>query len=239
MKLSLLLGMSTLTLFGLAPGLFAPPPDHDFEFDRALLILETNATDGDAEIVLDLKSGVDIVRLEVKGPMRDGEDDDGDDDGERKVLDLRSDKGLGVGLSQILLETGEPTLQAVLEAYPAGTYELSGRTLEGRKFRTTLELTHGLPGAPEILFPAAGDDDIPVVGLVITWAPNASVASWLVELEREDDGVGKIVATLPAGTSSFAVPQGFLVSGVEYQVGVRASNAEGNVNVSEFTFTTL
>ena len=155
------------------------------------------------------------------------------------AVQLRSNKDLRHGLSHILVETGEPSLAAVLAAFPAGTYELSGRTLEGRRFETQLELTHALPAAPEIFFPADGDEDIPVEGLVIQWRPDPAVSSWLVELEREDDLPGKIVVILPGKTSQFAVPAGFLQSGVEYQVGVRASSAQGNVSVSELVFVTL
>lgn len=216
---------------------FAPSPrtapPGGLEFDRAKLILEANATDGDAEIVLDLKADFDIVRLELAGPACSG-----DGDG-RRVLELHSNKDLRLGLSQILVETGEPSLAAVLAAFPAGSYELSGRTLEGRRFETQLELTHALPRAPEILFPADGDENIPVEGLVIQWSLDHAVSSWLVELEREDDLPGKIVAILPGETSLFAVPAGFLQSGVEYQVGVRASSAQGNVSVSELVFVTL
>lgn len=230
------LGLLTLPIVGLGLiSAFPAPPPPELEFDRLSLILEINASDGDGEIVLDLKTDAQIARLEIEGPL--GCDDDDDDDG-RKVYSIRSNRDLGLGISQLLVETGEPDLETVLNAFPAGMYELSGKTLEGQRFRNTVELTHSLLAAPEILFPADGDDDIPVFGLVVQWVPNPGATSWLVELEREDDLPGKIVATLPAGTSTFAAPEGFLLPGVEYQVGVRAINADGNVTVSELTFVT-
>jgi hypothetical protein len=216
--------------FGLTSAfLSAPEP---LEFERATLILEHNATDGDAEIVLDLASDEDLTRLELRGPQ------DCDGEGGRKILAVRSRRSLEVGLSQILIETGEPAVQPVLDAFPEGTYELKGRTLDGRPVRGTVDLTHDLLPAPQILFPPDGDKNIPAFGLVIEWAPDPSASSWLMELEREDDLPGQIVATLPAGSICFAVPDGFLVPGVEYQVGVRAISKAGNVTVSEHTFVT-
>jgi hypothetical protein len=221
-----------LPLLGLGTASTVQPVVEELEFERADLILEFNATDGDAEIVLDLKSDEDLARLELRTPEGLSQEV------ERKVLDVRSRSSLDLGVSQLLVETGEPSMSVVLAAYPEGTYELSGVTMDGTRFRNTIELDHELPAAPVILYPEDGDESVPISGLEVLWLPDPDAASWLVELEREDDLPGKIVATLPAGTFSFIVPDGFLVAGTEYQIGVRAIGDTKNVTVSENTFFT-
>lgn len=204
-------------------------PEPPSEFEEASLILEINATDGDAEIVLDLKSEEDLARLELSGPIGSAHP---------RIFDLRGSRTSKLGISQVEIETGEPDLQTVLEAFPEGIYELNGITPQGGLVLATLELTHELPLAPTIEYPEDGASDIPTSGLVIRWAAGPSARGWVVEVEN-DDLLVAVLATLPAGTTSFAVPDGFLAAGVEYDFGVRAIHENGNVAVTEASFVTL
>ena len=237
MKYHTLLSLMSVPVVGL--GMLAPFPRsaaEPLEFETAAMLLELNATDGDAEIVLELKTDEELVQLELFGPVVLADGEEAADAG-MKVISIRSSRQIGLGLSEILIETGEPSVNAVLEAYPAGTYLLRGKTLAGMRFENAIELTHALLAAPELVFPMDGDEGVPTANLTIQWLPDPGAVGWVIEVEQDELGVN-VTAELPAGTSTFSVPNGFLVPGVEYEFGIHALHPDGNVIVTEGAFTT-
>lgn len=191
-----------------------PPPEVELR-----LILEVNATDNDGEIVLEIKTDASIERLTIKDPSR------------RSVLAVGSNDRRNIGLSQILLETAEPSVPSVLRAYPEGTYSVLLRTTDHDTIRLHAELSHDLPDAPVITFPAAGQS-VPANGVVVTWLADPEVVSWTIELENDELGLA-LTVLLPGAATSFAIPDGFLLSGEEYQLGLWATGENGNVLVVE------
>ncbi|MGH7527377.1 MAG: hypothetical protein ACREMX_11820, partial [Gemmatimonadales bacterium] len=73
--------------------------------------------------------------------------------------------------------------------------------------------------------------------LEITWTPVRNLAAHLVKIEQPDLDV-EITARLPGSVASFAVPNGFLVPGTEYQLGIGTVTDEGNISLVETTFQT-
>jgi len=63
---------------------------------------------------------------------------------------------------------------------------------------------------------------------VIEWSPVAGAAAYRIEIEQDDLGVN-LTVTLTPDVSSFAIPVGFLRTGLEYEIGVATVSATGNV----------
>ena len=120
--------IAATTLLGSAPAAPGDPVSTAGLAEVELeLIFEQNATDADAEVVLQVNTDVGLDRLSVLDPSY------------RRILRLASDDRLGLGLSEVLLETAEPDIAQVQAAYPAGAYHVfarvSGRVVQLRAWR--------------------------------------------------------------------------------------------------------
>jgi hypothetical protein len=193
-------------------------------FEELTLILETNETDQDAEIVLFADHGDGIERLRVKNPFN------------QKVADIRTSHGLkNLGIGKFLLESAEPGVAAVLLEFPAGTYEVDGQLIDGTPVEGLVELTHALLPAPSFL--PAGGMTVNPSSLSVTWSPVPNAAGYLLEIEQESLGF-KMEVRLPPGTTSFPIGPGMLPGGLEYDIGMGTYTATGNLSVAESTFVT-
>jgi hypothetical protein len=207
-----------------AVALFQPEPNRSAEpFERVAIFLEYNATDEDAEVVVDLKADAPLERLTIIAP----------DD--RKVLRLGSSDLQQIGINELILETTEPSLQEVLAAYPPGVYRFVGRTHGGQVLFSTATLSHQLPAAPQFLHPLDGATGVPINGASASWT-SPPAASYLVELEQEDIGI-ELLTNVLGTTTSLAFPNGWLAPGREHQIGVGLRAANGNLVVTEIQFT--
>jgi hypothetical protein len=139
------------------------------EFDEHRVLIEINATDGDAgfhalidgdawkEVTL---NGSKLFAGEAKGALREQ------------------------GMSEIFFESDEPpcsaevadedeefvTVAEVLERFPTGPYQFSGKSIEpGDMLASTATLTHDLPAAPDITA-FDGTEGLDPDDVVITWA---------------------------------------------------------------------
>ena len=72
---------------------------------------------------------------------------------------------------------------------------------------------------------------------VSVWAAVDHVGRYVIELENDDLDV-KIEVFLPASSTTFAVPSGFLAAGTEYDIGIGTVTANGNTSFVETSFTT-
>jgi hypothetical protein len=215
--------IAATTLLGSAPaapgGLAPAVGTAEVELE---LIFEQNATDADAEVVLQVDTDVGLDRLSVFDPFH------------RRILRLASDDRLGLGLSEVLLETAEPDIAQVQAAYPEGTYHVLARVSGQGWIHRVVELSHDLPALPVITAPGAGQT-VPAKGAVVTWQADPAVESWTVEVEQDDLGIS-LNLVLPGGSTSFAFPDGLLVSGEEFELGIAATAENGNVLVVETSF---
>ncbi len=200
----------------------SPPP---LPFDKAAIFVETNATDGDAEVVVSVDAEGGLERFRIVSPCH------------QTVLDLRSNHTDDVGIRKIALETPEPLLAVVLQAYPEGWYTFIGRSTTGQQLRSVVWLSHDLPPAPVITSPLDGATNVPVSGARTTWTGAAGTDGFFYELESDDLGID-LKANLPAGTTSLGIPGGFLAPDSEYHFGLGARGSNGNLTVVEISFTT-
>jgi len=197
------------------------------EFDELRLFVEANASDGDAEVNLDFDSDVPLRCLDIYAP------------GGRHVLRLKSRDRERLGLRKGIIETPEPAPEEVFAAYPEGVYTIKGRSVDGELVLGEVSLSHSLPPAPVITSPAAGAEGVALAGLGAAWNAVPGATGYVLELEREsEEGEFALKADIPAGTTSFTFPPGWVLANTEYQLGVAVKGENGNVQVTEIQFTT-
>lgn len=185
--------------------------------------LETNVADQDAEAFLTVDSGLAMRSVTIRAP--NGE----------IVLRLLG-KG-PLGQTKFKSETPEPSLADVQASYPEGRYRVIGETLAGDRVVGSVNVSHVMPAPPTITYPAADSTGVPVSGVAIAWTGVATAVKYVVELEQEDLGL-ILKADVQAGVSNFNVPEGYLLPGLSYVLGVSAIAANRNVTVDEVRFIT-
>jgi len=196
-------------------------------FGVASARFEQNATDGDVEVVFEVKGGDQgLTRLTISSP--DG----------RTVVDFAAADPSTLGMRQFRFESPEPRDVAGLRAaYPEGVYSFSGATASGSRLQGTATLSHRLPATASFLRPAPGAEGVRVKGMTIAWSAVEGAVAYLLYVEQDDLGV-EVTARLPRTARSFVVPDGFLGPGTEYTMGIGVVSGEGNVSYVEGSFTT-
>jgi hypothetical protein len=223
--------MTTLAqLLAGAALLLGPPgraPRPSLPFAIASVHFERNATDGDYEVVFEVKGGAaGLAKLTVVSP--DG----------RTVIDFTAPDASALGIRQFRFESPEPgSLASLKSAYPPGVYTFTGATSTGGKLEGTSRLSHALPAPAAVVRPGADAKDVATRDLEITWTPVPNLAAYVVYVEQHALGV-EITARLPGSATAFAVPNGFLAPGRDYQLGIGTVTKDGNISYVETTFTT-
>ncbi len=222
-RILLLAGIVTAFL-GVLPGcttsmnkLGSPLSDSGLEFTEASVVFEQNATDGDAEIVVFAKGGDEgLSKLRVYGP------------GDKVILDF-STQDRKIGLREFTIETAEPGIANVINAYPEGAYRFEGVSISGIRLYATASLSHTIPTPPSIR--------VDKIAGIVSWSSTEGAAEYSLELEKEvdDEDEMKLTIDLPANVTSFSIPKTFLVPG-EYQVGIAVHGNTGNIVVVEQEF---
>lgn len=218
-KISLLLCFVNLS-FGAQPGRLQP-------FAVASIHFEQNATDGDAEVVFEVKGSDDgLAKLSVLSP--DG----------RTVIDFTAADAATFGIRQFRFESPEPDdVESLKSAYPEGVYTFVGTTPAGDTLYGESVLSHELPGTTSLVRPDPDTEDVITTDLQITWTPVENLSAYIIYIEQDDLAVN-ITAKLPGSTTTFVVPDGFLLPGTEYQLGLGSVANDGNISFIETTFTT-
>jgi len=195
-------------------------------FAVASVHFEQNATDGDVEVVFEVKGGGEgLAKLAVVSP--DG----------RTVIDFTAPDASTLGIRQFRFESPEPgDVESLKLAYPEGVYTFSG-VATGVKLHGKAMLSHKLPATASFLRPGAGAQGVGIKDLEITWTPVKNLAAYIIKIEQDELDVN-ITAKLPGSVATFAVPDGFLLPGTEYQLGIGSVTNEGNISFVETTFTT-
>jgi hypothetical protein len=189
--------------------------------------MEQNATDGDKEVVFQVKAETEgLVELNIRAP--DG----------RTLIAFKAPDASTLGMRQFRFETPEPGDSTALKAaFPEGGYDFSGTTTSGAKLVGKSTLNHRLPATTTFLKPAAEAEDVPPDNFKMSWSAVDGVASYVVTIgEFESDA--SFMVRLPGSSTSFALPDGFLVRGTKYKMALGTVTDEGNTSFVETTFTT-
>jgi len=215
-------GVLTLGIFGLPQ---TQSNNRAVYLKEETMVLEYSATLGEAVALLEAESEETINRVEIRNPLG------------AAVLELRAPEGKNLGLSGFKVETGESSVELLLETYPPGMYRFRARTADGQFLLGSAVLSHELPAAPEVLYPTDGAVDVPTTDLTVSWVVDPQATGYRLVVEQgETDG---LVVDLPAGKGSFQVPDGILAPSTRSHVEVGAIGPNGNCTLVEVAFRTL
>jgi len=218
------------------------------ELGDASIIIEVNATDGDAgfQVFLD-GDGWRNARVY-------------DSDG-RKVLHIHVAGGvrnIGGG-TELFMESSEPEyedldgMQELIDLLPEGEYYFLARTTDDNWATGTAELTHDVPAEPEIVYPEPPENEdecstgVFVDSAYIEWdavetdiygSDDISVVAYQVIVEAEEGPERKFTTTVPADVTMMTLPQEFLAEGTEFKFEILAIEESGNQTITESCFET-
>lgn len=196
-------------------------------FTVARVYFEQNATDGDVEVVFEVKGGdVGLTKLVVVSP--DG----------RTVIDFSAPDASTLGMRSFRFESPEPRdIESLKSAYPEGVYTFTGATIAGDIFYGDSTLNHKLPAAASFLWSGPGARGVGAKDLKITWTPVKNLSAYIIEIEQDELDV-KIVAKLPKSVSTFTVPDSILLPGKVYHLSIGTVTDAGNISFVETSFAT-
>jgi hypothetical protein len=224
-----LIALALVAVGGTALGRDQTSAGKPIDLAAATLIIEVNATDGDAGLQFFL-DGEPWNSMTIS-------DQDGN-----VVVDVDAQGRLNDwGLTELFSESNEPPFTEVpldefKARFPEGEYTFVGETIDGETLVGTATLSHDIPDGPTITSPADG----------ATVNRDGAVARWKAPPEpRGIDIVGyRVIATredplrvyeveLPASARSVPIPAVFLQRNTEYELEIQAIEESGN-----WTFTT-
>lgn len=199
---------------------------------QSTLIVEVNATDGDAGLQVFL-DGEPWRAMTISGP--DGQ----------AVLEVEGEGRLqNFGLTELFSESSEPPfdvfpLAEFKKLFPEGKYTFAGTTVKGQRLVGEARLSHDIPDGPEITSPEE-DATVSRSNVVARWNAVAEsggidIVGYRVIVTRENP-LRVFNADLPASARRMPVPAEFLQSGTEYKLEVQAIEESGNQTLTEITF---
>jgi hypothetical protein len=228
--------VAVVTLLLTAPKLWAIP------FSKTKIIIEVNATAGDAGIQISVDAP-GWTRLKVFAPNG------------QKIFDGSGSGSVGMqGVTELFFESAEPSfeelpLAELFARFPEGNYTFVGTTVDGKTLNGKAALTHNIPDGPGIDFPAEGAALNPTMPVVIGWQPvtdpfpgtdsAVTIVGYQVIVERVKPQPLRVFSVdLPATATQVTVSPEFLQANADYNVEVLAIEAGGNQTISERRFKT-
>lgn len=196
-------------------------------FDKANVCFEQNATDGDAEIVFEIKAG-DVGLTELKVVSPDG----------RTVVNFSAPDVTTLGIRQFLFESPEPKdILGLKAAYPDGEYKFTGLAIDGNKYETRTKLSHKLPGIITFLNPLPESKNTSIRDFKIIWSSVEDVVSYIIEIDQDELNFN-MTTKISGDKTEFILPDGILVGDKEYKLAIGAIMRNGNSSYRETTFST-
>ena len=193
------------------------------QFKTLAIILESNQSDGEAEVILQFETKQGLEGLTVNGPNAPA------------ILDMRFHDQRQLGISEVMIESAEPGQDDIRHAYPAGDYNVTAYTVDGAILHGTTTLSHELLPAPR--FSPVNSELVDIDSAVITWPSVLGARGYIVEIEQDELDVN-ITAKLDATSVRFVPPPGFLRPGITYDVEVATISPNGNIAMTKSSFKT-
>jgi hypothetical protein len=201
-------------------------------FADARLIIEVNATDGDAglQFLLDAEAWKQVAVFRPDG---------------EQIVDFRTAGPVNdYGLTELFAESSEPPftefpLDDFKALFPEGVYTFTGTTIGGASLAGTATLTHDIPNGPQLLSPQAGER-VARDQTVIRWSAGSQpsgveIVGYQVIVTRENP-LRVFSVDLSAAATSVKVPTEFLERNTRYSFEVLAIEAGGNQTLTSRTF---
>jgi hypothetical protein len=232
----MLLFVAVLTLLFTAPKLWAVP------FGQTKIIIEVNATAGDAGIQVSVDA-TGWNRLQVFDPNG------------QKIVDITGNSSVGQqGITELFFESAEPSfaeqsLNELFARFPEGNYKFVGTTVDGKKLTGTATFKHNIPAGPVIVAPVGGTPLNPNAPVAIDWQPvqdpfpgttlAVTIVGYQVIVERVKPLPLRVFSVnVGATVTQVTVSPEFIEPNTEYIFEVLAIDASGNQTISEGSFTT-
>jgi hypothetical protein len=215
---------------GAIPAVGAAARQKPVRMKKADVFIDSNATDGDAALLIDLEGGP-WRRMTVRAPSG------------RVVMDVTGDRyGLQSGSIQSVERLFKQVpLKQFKARFPAGRYTFTGTTIDGRRLIGSDRLTHTLPAAPVVRSPKEAEVVEPAAVVVrwdrVTKPTGVKIVGYDVIVTAEASG-RELTAELGPAATSADIPASFLARGAEYAVEVLARERSGNSTVTEVPFKT-
>ncbi len=220
--------MKRIILVAILTGLFAAcgAASAQQKFEKARVYFEQNLLDKDVEVKFEVTGGsAGLATLKVTAP--DG----------RTVVDFKSPESK-FGIRHLVLESPEPKNDGQIQKdFPAGVYKFTGTLAGGVALQSEATLSHKLPMPSSFIRPKPDETNVPIKGLKASWAAVKDLAAVVVIIEQDQFGQ-EIKVILPGNATQFAVPDGFLMPGLEYKMSVGTVSREGNGSFIETAFST-
>lgn len=140
------------------------------------------------------------------------------------------------GLSGLMIELNETSLETLLQNYTEGDYAIRATTVGGNLVVGSARLAFDLPAAPQVFYPPHGAVGVTTSDLNVRWLADRSAVSYFVQLEQGETDL--LAVNLPASRNSMRVPPGVLARGVETRLEVAAIAPNGNRTAVETVFVT-
>ncbi|MGH8646677.1 MAG: hypothetical protein ACRD35_07775 [Candidatus Acidiferrales bacterium] len=227
---------AAVTLLGTAPPLWAIP------FSKTKIIIEVNATAGDAGIQISVDA-TGWTRLEVFDPNG------------LKIFEGSGDGSVALqGVTELFFESAEPSfddlsLQELFDRFPKGMYSFVGVTTDGQTLTGKAPFNHFIPDEPTIVSPTEGAAVNPNLPVVIDWEPvtapfpgtdsGLKIVRYQVIVERlKPQPLLVFSVDLPASVTQVTVSPEFLQAKADYNIEVLAIEAGGNQTIAERKFKT-
>ena len=221
-KLFLLITVAGVVAAGPSQARNRESPAEPLEVD---MFYQYSATDDDAEVTIDVESSIAIDWLKALAP-----------DGHTVML-VRSRDHLG--LRQIEVESDEPSVAEVQQAYPEGRYLFSGQAVNGVLLVGRIRLTHDVVAAPDFFnFSPCNEEVDPTAPVTIAWNTVAGADGGYEIIIEQDDTGANLRTTRAAESTSFVIPDGFLAAGLVYEIEMKSVAAGGNKTSASCEFST-
>ncbi len=202
-----------------------PVADESFgEFEDVGFEIEYDAAEGEASVVIEIElDDISIEELKIWDP--EGE----------LLAEIEADELEDLGFSELVLETGEASLEELMDELDEGVYTFLAESDDDVLLFGQATLSHEVLDATEIGECDAGLD---IDAASITWTAVDEAESYEVEISAEDEDEidFEMQLELSSDVTSFTVPSSLLESEADYVVEVSVENEEGNITSTECEF---
>ncbi len=186
-------------------------------FEQLEFIYETNVSDGDTEIVLKVDTEESFKSLSIVSPTS------------KRILHVNSEDDESIGLSELKIETAEPSNNQVRRAYPEGIYTVIVKSLSDGLYQTKVELSHSIVQPPVL---ENCGNTITQNNSELKWSNTNQAVKLILEIENDELGF-QFIQNLPTTVQHYRILDGLLIPNNEYEISIAAVAANGNIGVYE------
>ncbi len=191
-------------------------------FGEAEVFFEFNSTDNDLglQLVLDAEGWKEVTVS--------------NDEIGRIILFQTAGQFSELGITELRLESAEPSPAEVLALFPPGEYQFRGRTVNGDELVGEGELSHDL--LPAFSFTPTDGEVVDPEETVVEWnAPGAELVEIII---GSDDFEACFDVIVEGDEGDLDIPEQFLEPNTEYKIELLAIAENGNKTIVESTFVT-